>query len=106
MELAVGRRPVCAAERTAHKLESSLVESDLPESVSQLVLVISSLLLALVTGFVTQLGFSWVLGPSWASSLGVRGRGLECSDRPRQCRKGRLIQEAPASGSAANSSGT
>ena len=52
-------------------LESSLKESELPESVSQPVLVISSLLLALGTGMVTQLGFSWVLGPSWASSLGV-----------------------------------
>ena len=46
-------------------------ESELPESVLQPVLVISSLLLALVTGVVTQLGFSWVLGPSWASSIGV-----------------------------------
>ena len=52
-------------------LESSLEESDLPESVRQPVLVISSLLLALVMGVITQLGFSWVLGPSWASSLGV-----------------------------------
>ena len=52
-------------------LESSLEESDLPESVRQPVLVISSLLLALVTGVITQLGFSWVLGPSWACSLGV-----------------------------------
>ena len=52
-------------------LESSLKESELPESVRQAVLVISSLLLARVTGVVTQRGFSWVLGPSWASSLGV-----------------------------------
>ena len=44
---------------------------DRPESVRQPVLVISSLLLALVTGVVTQLGFSWILGPSWASSLAV-----------------------------------
>ena len=52
-------------------LESSLKESELPESVRQPELVVSSLLLALVVGVVTQLGFSWVLGPSWASSLGV-----------------------------------
>ena len=52
-------------------LESSLKASELPEGVHQPVLVISSLLLALVVGVVTQLGFSWVLGPSWAASLGV-----------------------------------
>ena len=52
-------------------LESSLEESELPESVRQPALVISSLLLALATGVVTQLGFSWALGPGWASSLGV-----------------------------------
>ncbi|WP_392347279.1 hypothetical protein [Parasynechococcus sp.] len=51
-------------------LESSLVDSDLPESLHQPALVISSLLLALVTGVMTQLGFSWALGPGWASSLG------------------------------------
>ena len=57
------------------KLESSLEESDLPESVRQPSLVIRSLLLALVTGVVTQLGFSWALGPGWASSLGVVAMG-------------------------------
>ena len=57
------------------KLESSLEASELPESVRQPVLVISSLLLALVTGVVTQLGFSWVLGPSWASRLGAAAVG-------------------------------
>ena len=55
--------------------ESSLKESELPESMSQPVLVISSMLLALGTGVFTQLGFSWVLGPSWASSLGVVALG-------------------------------
>ena len=53
------------------KLESSLEDSGLPESVRQPTLVISSLLLAMGTGVVTQLGFSWALGPGWASSLGV-----------------------------------
>ena len=52
-------------------LESGLEGSELPESVRQPILVISSLLLALITGVVTQLGFSWALGPGWASSLGV-----------------------------------
>ena len=53
------------------QLESSLEESKLPESLRQPALVISSLLLALTFGVVTQLGLSWVLGPGWASSLGV-----------------------------------
>ena len=52
------------------KLESSLEDSDLPESVRQPTLVISSLLLALGVGVVTQLIASWALGPGWASSLG------------------------------------
>jgi protein-S-isoprenylcysteine O-methyltransferase Ste14 len=52
-------------------LESSLEESELPEAVRQPALVISSLLLAMVTGVVTQLGLSWALGPGWASSIGV-----------------------------------
>ena len=53
------------------QLESSLEESKLPESLRQPTLVISSLLLALALGVMTQLGLSWVLGPGWASSLGV-----------------------------------
>ena len=53
------------------KLESSMEDSDLPKSARQPTLVISSLLLALGSGIVTQLGFSWALGPGWASSLGV-----------------------------------
>ena len=54
-----------------NKLESSLEQSRLPETFRQPTLVISSLLLALAFGVVTQLGFSWALGPGWASSLGV-----------------------------------
>ena len=53
------------------QLESSLEESKLPESLLQPTLVISSLMLALAFGVMTQLGLSWVLGPGWASSLGV-----------------------------------
>ena len=57
------------------KLESSLEENDIPESARQPSLVISSLLLALCTGIVTQLGLSWFLGPGWASSFGGGGVG-------------------------------
>ena len=53
------------------KLETSLENSPLPESLRQSTLVISSLLLALAMGVVAQLGLSWALGPGWASSLGV-----------------------------------
>ena len=53
------------------KLEASLDDSGMPESWRQPTLVISSLLLALATGVATQLGFSWALGPGWASSLAV-----------------------------------
>ena len=49
--------------------EASLAETKLPSVWRQLALVSSSLLLALVVGLITQLGTSWVLGPSWASSL-------------------------------------
>ena len=88
------------------KLESSLEDSDLPESVRQPTLVISSLLLALVTGVVTPTRIQ--LGPG--SRLGLKpwrgGRGLECFAHLRQYRQRGLIQEAPARGSAANSSGT
>ena len=52
-------------------LESSLEDGGLPDSLRQQVLIISSLGLALVIGMGTQLGFSWALGPGWASSLGV-----------------------------------
>ena len=53
------------------RLESSLESSGLPDGLRQGVLVGSSLLLALATGVVAQLGFSWALGPGWASSLGL-----------------------------------
>ena len=53
------------------RLESSLESSELPDGLRQGVLVGSSLMLALATGVVAQLGFSWALGPGWASSLGL-----------------------------------
>ena len=49
--------------------EASLTDSPLPQLWRQIVLVTSSLLLALVVGLVTQLVASWALGPGWASSL-------------------------------------
>ena len=49
--------------------ETSLADSPLPQLWRQIVLVTSSLLLALVVGLVTQLVASWALGPGWASSL-------------------------------------
>ncbi len=49
--------------------ETSLADSPLPQLWRQIVLVTSSLLLALVVGLITQLVASWALGPGWASSL-------------------------------------
>lgn len=53
------------------RFEASLATSPLPEQGRQLALVVSSLLLALAVGMVTQLLGSWVIGPGWASSLAV-----------------------------------
>ena len=53
------------------RLEASLEASSIPESWRQGILILSSLLLALAMGLLTQLGCSWALGPGWASSLGV-----------------------------------
>ena len=50
--------------------EASLSVSPLSDKWRQIALVISSLLLALGVGVVTQLIASWALGPGWASSLG------------------------------------
>ncbi len=50
-------------------LEASLSESGLPQAWKQTTLVVSSLLLALAVGLLTQLGASWALGPGWATSL-------------------------------------
>ena len=50
--------------------EASLSDRPLPDKWRQITLVISSLLLALGVGVLTQLIASWALGPGWASSLG------------------------------------
>ena len=53
------------------RLEASLMEGSLPPAAQQVVLVISSLLLALAMGVVSVLVVSWALGPGWATSLGL-----------------------------------
>ena len=52
------------------RFEASLESGPLSAPWRQAALVISSLLLALGVGVVTQLIASWALGPGWASSLG------------------------------------
>ena len=53
------------------RFEASLEGGPLNESWRQAALVISSLLLALAVGVVTQLILAWALGPGWASSLAL-----------------------------------
>ena len=53
------------------RLEQALAEGSLEEVLQQLVLVGSSLLLALAVGLVAELVLSWALGPGWAGSLGL-----------------------------------
>jgi hypothetical protein len=53
------------------RLEEALAEGALGEGVRQIVLVLSSVLLAVAVGAITQLGLSWALSPSWAASLGL-----------------------------------
>jgi len=53
------------------RLEASLLAGSLPPAAQQVVLVLSSLLLALAVGVVSVLVLSWALGPGWASSLGL-----------------------------------
>ena len=57
------------------RLEEALAPGSLPSTVQQVVLVISSLLLALAIGVLADLGLSWALGPDWASSLGLIAAG-------------------------------
>lgn len=53
------------------RLEEALAMGPLPEGLRQIVLVLSSVLLAFAVGGITQLGLSWALSPSWAASLGL-----------------------------------
>ena len=57
------------------KLESSLGETALPQTITQTLLILSSVLLALAVGLVMQLLVSWTLGPGWGSSLALIGIG-------------------------------
>ena len=53
------------------RLEEVLADGPLAESTQQLVLVGSSLLLALAVGAIANLLLGWALGPSWGTSLGL-----------------------------------
>lgn len=53
------------------RLERALAEGTLPDNQQQLVLVLSSVLLALGVGGLTNVGIGWALGPSWGTSLGL-----------------------------------
>ncbi len=53
------------------RLEEALSQGPLPEGLRQIVLLLSSVMLAFAVGGITQLGLSWVLSPSWAASLGL-----------------------------------
>lgn len=53
------------------RLEESLQAGPLDAGGQQLVLVVASLAVALVTGGLVQLVLCWALGPGWASSLAL-----------------------------------
>lgn len=53
------------------RFEATLSTSPLPEQGRQIALIVSSLLLAVAVGLVTQLLARWVIGPGWASSLAL-----------------------------------
>jgi hypothetical protein len=53
------------------RFEESLAQGPLSKGGQQVVLMISSLLLALAVGLVLQLLLSWTLGPGWGSSLAL-----------------------------------
>ncbi|MCT0200016.1 hypothetical protein KQ313_10030 [Synechococcus sp. CS-1325] len=53
------------------RLEAALADGPLGAGLQQIALLVSSLLLALAVGGITQLGLSWILSPSWAASLGL-----------------------------------
>ncbi|WP_399237395.1 hypothetical protein [Synechococcus sp. CS-1328] len=59
--------------RPLARFEQALAEGPLGEIAQQVVLALSSLVLALAVGLLTELGLGWALGPSWATSLGLMG---------------------------------
>jgi hypothetical protein len=52
------------------RMEQAISDGPLDAVTQQVVLVLSSLLLALAVGAVAELVLCWALGPGWASSLG------------------------------------
>ncbi len=57
------------------KLETSLGDMALSQNITQALLILSSVLLALAVGMVMELLVSWTLGPGWGSSLALIGIG-------------------------------
>jgi protein-S-isoprenylcysteine O-methyltransferase Ste14 len=53
------------------RMEESLTDAGTEGGSKQLILVVSSLLLALAVGVVSEIALSWLLGPGWASSMGL-----------------------------------
>jgi hypothetical protein len=53
------------------RLEDALAEAQLAEDLQQILLIGSSLLLALGVGVVVNLSLGWALGPGWGTSLGL-----------------------------------
>lgn len=53
------------------RMEDSLTAAGMDENAQQVVLVVSSLMLALAVGVIFEIGLSWLLGPGWASSLAL-----------------------------------
>jgi hypothetical protein len=57
------------------RLEQVLAAGGLAAEVQQLILLLSSLALALAIGALTDLALGLALGPGWASSLGLMAAG-------------------------------
>ena len=53
------------------RFEESLAEGPLDAGSQQLLLVLTSLALALAVGVVIEILLCWALGPSWSASLGL-----------------------------------
>jgi protein-S-isoprenylcysteine O-methyltransferase Ste14 len=53
------------------RMEDSLAAAGMDEGSQQVILVVSSLMLALAVGVISEIVLCWVLGPGWASSLGL-----------------------------------
>jgi hypothetical protein len=53
------------------RLEEALAAGQLNEGTQLLLLLLSSLLLALAAGLLAEIALGWALGPAWASSLAL-----------------------------------